>query len=71
LFCDWTALMAGMGIAPLDRHISNRHIETECQCGKPIEALRPAIVALGGKNPLETIVPLCRECAELWDRDQS
>ena len=71
LACDWTALVAGLGVPPTEAHIMRKNTETECQCGKPIEALRTAVVMIGGNCAVTTAMPLCRECAEVWDSELS
>ena len=69
IFLDWTALMSALGIQPLEWHYKRKDIEILCECGNPIQTVRPIQVCIGGKYPTQALMPLCNDCAQLWDED--
>ena len=66
----WITVCIGMGAKPKQTQINHPSIETECECGRPIETLRHAVILLGYENETDTVIPMCNQCAKIWDEDQ-
>ena len=72
-FCvPYTTLMMTLGFEPRARSLTDRRCELRCDagCGKLVSEYRTATVRILGGDEKDVVIPLCADCAIIWDEDE-